>query len=582
MNVRSSVLSGTMHWMRTVVLGVALWGLACSPDGRTADLVFLNGRVVTVDEERPEVQAVAVSGHTILDVGTDDEMRAYVGEDTEVVDLGGKLMVPGLIEGHGHYLSLGRSKMILDLNDVESWDDIVAMVGEAAEGAAPGEWINGRGWHQEKWNAVPTPSVEGVPLHDALSAVSPDNPVLLGHASGHAAFANARAMELAGIDANTPDPDGGTIVRDENGRATGMLRETAQRLVSAAQSRATADRTDPEVAAEFAEMVRLAGEEALQNGITSFHDAGVAFETIERLRAMDNEGTLPVRLYVMVRGSSNDEMEEKLAGARTIAEGNGHLTVRSIKRQIDGALGSHGAWLLEPYEDLADNTGLVLEPVEDIRRTAELAIENGYQVNTHAIGDRANREVLDIYEDVFERNPDATDLRWRIEHAQHLHPDDVQRFADLGIIASMQGIHATSDAPWIPLRLGEWRARTGAYLWRTLLDAGVVINNGTDVPVERINPLASFHSSVSRLALDGSRFYPDQAMTRMEALRSYTINNAYAEFAEDRKGSITPGKLADLTVLSQDILTIPEEDIPNTVAEMTVVGGEIRFRRGGS
>jgi len=543
--------------------------------------VFLNGRVVTVDDQRPEVQAVAVTGHTILDVGTDDEMRDYVGESTEVVDLQGRLMVPGLIEGHGHYLSLGRSKMILDLNDVESWDEIVSMVAEAAATAAPGEWINGRGWHQEKWNAVPTPNVEGIPLHDELSAVAPNNPVLLGHASGHAAFANQLAMELAGIDANTPDPDGGTIVRGPGGAATGMLRETAQRLVSAAQAAANSNRTEAEREAEFAEMVRLAGEEALQHGITSFHDAGTSFADIDRMRELDAAGQLPVRLYVMVRGQSNEEMEEKLAGARTLAEGNGHLTVRSIKRQIDGALGSHGAWLLEPYEDLADNTGLVLESVEDIRRTAEIAIENGYQVNTHAIGDRANREVLDIYEDVFSRNSEMTDLRWRIEHSQHLHPDDVQRFADLGVIASMQGIHATSDAPWIPRRLGEWRARTGAYLWRSLMDAGVVINNGTDVPVERIDPIASYYSSVSRLSSDGSRFYPDQAMTRMEALRSYTINNAYAEFAEDRKGSITPGKLADFTVLSLDILTAPEEDIPNAEVEMTVVGGEIRYRRDG-
>ena len=563
------------------VLGAVLWSAGCTPDARSADVVFLNGRVVTVDDERPEVQAVAVTGHTILDVGSDEEMRAYIGEATEVVDLEGALMVPGLIEGHGHYLSLGRSRMILDLNDVESWDEIVSMVAEAAASAAPGEWINGRGWHQEKWNAVPTPNVEGIPLHDALTAAAPDNPVLLGHASGHAAFANLPAMELAGIDADTPDPDGGTIVRGPDGAATGMLRETAQRLVSAAQASANANRTEADMEAEFSEMVRLAGEEALRNGITSFHDAGTSFADIDRMRELDASGDLPVRLYVMVRGQSNEEMEEKLAGARTLAEGNGHLTVRSIKRQIDGALGSHGAWLLEPYEDLADNTGLVLEGVEDIRRTAEIAIENGYQVNTHAIGDRANREVLDIYEDVFSRNSEMTDLRWRIEHSQHLHPDDVQRFADLGVIASMQGIHATSDAPWIPRRLGEWRARTGAYLWRSLLDAGVVINNGTDVPVERIDPIASFYSSVSRLASDGTRFYPDQAMTRMEALRSYTINNAYAEFAEDRKGSITPGKLADFTVLSQDILTVAEEDIPNTEVEMTVVGGEIRYRRSG-
>ncbi|MCA9738152.1 MAG: amidohydrolase [Gemmatimonadetes bacterium] len=551
----------------------------CAPSSRSADLVLTNGRVVTVDDDRPEAEAVAVSGHTILDVGTSEEMAAYVGAGTEVVDLEGRLVVPGLIEGHGHFLSLGRSRMILDLTAASSWEEIVALVGEAAARAPSGTWINGRGWHQEKWTSVPTPNVDGVPLHDALSAVSPDHPVLLGHASGHAAFANARALEEAGIGPQTPDPAGGTIVRGPEGRPTGLLRETAQRLVSSAQARAEEGRSAEERDHDFAERVRLAGEEALRNGVTSFHDAGASFDDIDRLRSMDAEGSLPVRLYVMVRRESNETMAERLADYRILPEGNGHLTVRSIKRQIDGALGSHGAWLLEPYDDLPSTAGLVLEEVEEIRRTAEIAIENGFQVNTHAIGDRANREVLDIYADVFSQHPEATDLRWRIEHAQHLHPDDVPRFAELGVIAAMQGIHATSDGPWIPRRLGEWRARTGAYLWRSLLDAGVVIGNGTDVPVERIDPIASYYATVSRMTVEGTRFYPDQKMTRMEALRSYTLNNAYAEFAEDRKGSITPGKLADLTVLSQDILTIPEERIPQTQVELTVVGGEIRYRR---
>ncbi|MEZ4416285.1 MAG: amidohydrolase [Gemmatimonadota bacterium] len=574
-------VAGVLAGLGTLALSLALAG-SCAPTGRTADLVLTNGHVVTADDERPEVQAVAVSGHTILDVGSNEEMAAYVGDGTEVVDLQGRLMIPGFIEGHGHFLSLGRSRMILDLTSATSWDEIVAMVAAAAERAAPGEWINGRGWHQEKWTSVPTPNVDGVPLHTALSAVSPDNPVLLGHASGHAAFVNARALEAAGIDATTADPAGGTIVRDAAGEATGLLRETAQRLVSGAQARAESGRSDDERARDFAERVRLAGEEALAHGVTSFHDAGSSFAEIEAFRRMDREGTLPVRLYVMVRRESNEDMAAHLAEYRVLPEGNGHLTVRAIKRQIDGALGSHGAWLLEPYEDLPSSTGLVLEDVEEIRRTAEIAIQNGFQVNTHAIGDRANREVLDIYEDVFARNPTATDLRWRIEHAQHLHPDDVRRFADLGVIASMQGVHATSDGPWIPRRLGEWRSRTGAYLWRSLIDAGVVVTNGTDVPVERIDPVANFYSSVSRMTGEGQRFYPDQKMTRMEALRSYTINNAFAEFAEDRKGTITPGKLADLTVLSGDLMTLPEEDIPHAKVDLTIVGGEIRYRRPGA
>ena len=547
-----------------------------------ADLVLINGRVVTVDAATPEAEGVAVRGHEIVAVGSTDDISAWIGDDTEVVDLAGRLAIPGFIEGHGHYLGLGRAKQILDLTQVANFDEIVAMVEAAVATAEPGAWINGRGWHQEKWDRVPEPAVDGVPLHDALTAVSPDNPVLLGHASGHAAFANQAALDAAGITASTADPAGGTIVKDASGRPTGLLRETAQRLVGAAQATAESGRTEDELEAEFRERVRLAGEEALSKGVTSFHDAGVSFEAVEGFKRLDEAGELPIRLYVMVR-ASNDVMAERLAGARMVAEGNGHLTVRSIKRQIDGALGSHGAWLLEPYVDLPSSTGLTLEEPADIQRTAELAIEHGYQVNTHAIGDRANREVLDIYEGVFEATgADPQDLRWRIEHAQHLNPDDVSRFVDLGVIASMQGIHGVSDGPWIAERLGEERTRTTSYLFRTLIDAGVTVTNGTDVPVEAIDPIASYYGSVARVMNNGLKFYPEEAMTRMEGLEAYTINNAYAEFAEDRKGSITPGKLADITVLSADILEIPEAEIPDVEAEMTIVGGEIRYRRAGS
>jgi predicted amidohydrolase YtcJ len=559
---------------------LAMLALAlCTPPQRSADIVLTGGRVVTVDPDLPEAEAVAVSGHTILDVGTAEEMRRYIGEQTDVIDLAGRLLIPGFIEGHGHYMSLGRSKMILDLTAARSWEEIVSMVAAAAEDAPSGAWIDGRGWHQEKWDMPPTPSVDGNPVHAALSAASPDHPVVLGHASGHASFVNAKAMELAGVDRDTPDPPGGTIVRDASGQATGLMRETAQRIITAVRSEAEAVRSDADRQAEMREMVRLAGEEALSKGVTSFHDAGARFATIDFFKELDDAGDLPVRLYAMVRGESNETMVERLPAYRIVAEGNGHLTVRGIKRQIDGALGSHGAWLLEPYEDLPESTGLVLEPVDDIRRTAEIAIDLGFQVNTHAIGDRANREVLDLYESVFSSRPDVDEPRWRIEHAQHLHPDDVQRFADLGVIASMQGIHCTSDAPWVLKRLGEERARSGAYLWRSLVDAGVVVTNGTDVPVEPIDPVSSFYSSVSRKTQDGDPFYVDQRMTRMEALESYTINNAYAEFAEERKGSITPGKLADVVVMSRDIMTVPEDEIPLAVVDLTMVGGEIRYQR---
>ena len=570
-----------MHRIAVSLLVVVLL-VACgsrSAEGQPADLVLLGGRVATLDEDLPEGTAVAVRKSFVERVGSDEEIASYIGPDTRVVELNGRLAIPGFIEGHGHFLSLGDSKMILDLSVAKSWDEIVSMVAAAVEEAEPGTWIRGHGWHQEKWDEEATPSVEGAPVHDSLSAVSPENPVVLGHASGHAAFANAKAMELAGLTPDSENPPGGELVRDGDGELTGLLRETAQRAVSEALSNAMSKRSPEEVEANRRRMVELAGQEALSKGVTSFHDAGVSFETIELYRRLEDEDALPVRLYAMVRYQSNEEMAARLPEYRMDLEGNDFLTVRSIKRQIDGALGSHGAWLLEPYEDLPESVGLVLEPEEEIQETARIAIQHGFQVNTHAIGDRANRRVLDIYEEVFEANGMPTDLRWRIEHAQHLHPDDIGRFADLGVIAAIQGVHCTSDGPWVLKRLGEKRAEEGAYVWRKLIESGAILGNGTDVPVEPIDPIASYYSSVSRVMKDGGAFYPDQRMTREEALRSYTVNNAYAAFEEDLKGSLGVGKLADITVLSEDILTVPEERIPDIRVDMTIVGGEVRFER---
>jgi len=556
---------------------------ACGTDTQTAedaaDLVLRGGHVVTMDEARPEAEAVAIRGHTILAVGTDAEIDTYIGNDTEVIELDGRLVTPGFIEGHGHFMSLGSARMQLDLTTARTWDDIVAMVATAASDAPQGAWITGRGWHQEKWETPPPGAVEGNPVHTELSAASPNNPVILTHASGHAAFANARAMELAGITGSTVPPAGGEIVKDAAGNPTGLLRENADELVGAARARDESGRTAEDVEAERRRMVELAGAEALSKGITSFQDAGSNFATIDFLKGLEEEGALPIRLYVMVRRESNADMDARLPDYFMPLEGNDFLTVRSIKRQIDGALGSHGAWLLEPYIDMPTSTGLTLEDPEDIRATTEVAIKHGFQVNTHAIGDRANREVLDMYEQVFAANPDRTDLRWRIEHAQHMHPDDVQRFADLGVIAAMQGIHATSDGPWIARRLGAERAENGAYLWRSLLDAGVVIANGTDVPVEDIDPIASFYASVSRRQADGEVFFADQRMTREEALRSYTVANAFAAFEEEHKGALAPGMLADVVVLSKDIMTIPEEEIPTARVDLTILGGNVVYQR---
>lgn len=557
-----------------------------------ADMVLQNGVIATVDDSIGSVQALAVTGHKIIAVGSDEEISAYINADTQVIDLAGRMAMPGFIEGHGHFMSLGRSKQILDLTDITTWQQAVSRVAAAVDSAEPGEWIFGRGWHQDKWERLPEDAIDGVPLNNTLNLISPNNPVLLGHASGHAAFANDAALQAAGITNATADPEGGTILRAPNGRATGLLRETAQRLVASAGAEYEAQRSDEEVERLKREQVFLASSEALANGVTSFQDAGADFATIDFFKQLEREGALPIRLYVMVRGESNAQMDKLLASYLMPAEENDFLTVRSIKRQLDGALGAHGAWLLEPYVDLPSTSGLVLESVEDIEETARLAIKYGYQVNTHAIGDRANRETLDLYQRAFTtalntlQAPNANadqdsveDLRWRVEHAQHIDPADVPRFGELGVIAAIQGVHCTSDGPWVPSRLGEERTKLTSYPWRDLIDTGAVVANGTDVPVEAIDPIASFYASVSRMTNSGEKFHPEQAMTRAEALASYTINNAYAAFEDAHKGSLVPGKLADIVVLSQNILSIDEEQIPNTEVDMTIVAGQVRYQR---
>jgi len=554
---------------------------ASMPMVAPADLVLRGGTVATVDPALGNVEAIAVNGYQITAVGSNDEISAYIGPETEVIELNGRFAMPGFIEGHGHYMGLGRSKQILDLTKVHNWAEVVSMVAGAVDKAEPGEWIFGRGWHQDKWDSVPDDAVDGVPRNDTLNAVSPDNPVSLGHASGHAGFFNDAALAAAGIDDDTPDPPGGTIVRAPDGRATGLMRETAQRLLNEAIGIYQGRLTPEEMEEADRDRVMLAADEALSHGVTSFQDAGTSLEGIDFFKKLEEEGNLPVRLYVMVRRASNDVMDEILPQYKMLPEGNDYLTVRAIKRQIDGALGSHGAWLLEPYADLPETSGLVLEPVEDIERTAEIAVKHGFQLNTHAIGDRAVRETLDLYERAWAKmKVDGKGLRWRIEHSQHIDPVDVPRFGALGVIASVQAIHGTSDGPWIPTRLGEERAKSTSQPWRDLFNTGAVITNGTDVPVEPIDPIAGYYASVSRMMVNGKRFYPEHAMTREEALQTYTINNAYAAFEEDIKGSLTPGKYADITVLSQDLLTVEEDRIPETKVDFTIVGGEVKYKRG--
>ena len=557
----------------TTILAVAftisvLSAAASQQPVQPADLVLTNGKVVTVEDAMPEAQAVAVRGDRIVALGSAADIGRYVGPATQVEDLQGQLVIPGFVEGHGHFTGVGEAQLNLKLMPTTSWDQIVSMVAEAAKIAKPGEWIIGRGWHQEKWTSRPKPNVEGFPTHASLDAVSPNNPVVLTHASGHASFVNTKAMEVSDINRSTPNPPGGEILKDAAGDPTGLLRETASGLVHTG-------RGDP---ARARKVLELASQEALSKGVTSFQDAGSSFATIDLMKQMIDEGKIGVRLWVMVR-EDNQREAPLLAKYRTVDYGGAHLTVRAIKRQIDGALGSRGAWLLEPYSDKSDSVGLNTASVADIAETARLAIANDYQLCVHAIGDRANRETLNIFEEAFKANPSKRDLRWRVEHAQHLSLQDIPRFGQLGVIASMQGIHCTSDAPYVPVRLGAKRAEDGAYVWQKLMKSGAIVSNGTDAPVEDMDPIANYYATVSRKTKNGTVFYPDQRMSRMEALKSYTLNGAYAAFEEASRGSLKVGKFADMTALSKDITTIAEDDIPTAQVTYTIVGGKILYKR---
>ena len=561
-----------------LVLSLAMVG--ANAQVQSADLVLRNGRILTLDAALPEAQALAARNGAIVAVGSNADMDRFVGSNTQVIDLGGQLAIPGFIEGHGHFNNIGEGKMNLELMNTKSWNEIVQMVAQAVEKAKPGQWIIGRGWHQEKWSSTPQPNVEGFPTHASLDKVAPNNPVILTHASGHASFANLKALELSGITAQTQNPEGGEILKDKGGNPTGLLRETASRLIKrgAGEPTPTAEETE----ARGRRALELADEEVVSKGITSFQDAGSSFELIDRVKRLIDEGKMRVRLWMMAR----EYDPQALAANRVIGYGNNRLTVRAIKITADGALGSRGAWLLEPYSDLPEGSpastsrvGLPSVSMDLVRKRAQIALEQGYQMCIHAIGDRANREVLTIYEETFKRNNRAgRDLRWRIEHAQHINGADIPRFGQLGVIASMQGVHCTSDAPWVTPRLGARRAEEGAYVWQKLMKSGAIVTNGTDAPVEDVDPIASYYATVTRRAADGTVFYGDQRMSRIEALRSYTVSNAYAAFEEDIKGTLTRGKLADVTVLTKDITTVPEDQIKTAKVAYTIIGGRVVYK----
>ncbi len=553
------------------ILLSALFLFGCT--SQKADMVISNGIIYTMDDFNPLAEAVAIRDGKIIAVGSEYAVGSYIGSETKVLDLNGKTMVPGLIEGHGHFMGMGYAKMRLDLSTVNNYDELVDMVADAVIEAEPGEWILGRGWHQSKWDPEPVPLVKGFQTHEKLSTVSPDNPVWLTHASGHAAFGNAKAMEIAGVTAETEFGFGGEIIKDLQGNPTGVFNERAQGLIS--------KHVEFEGEESSQRALELAVKACLENGITSFQDAGSGSSSIQAYRDGLSADALRVRLYVMLSSRDPELLKTWYKKGPEIGTGNDYLTIRSIKLNADGALGSRGAWLLDDYTDRPGHFGMATQSMEYVYEVSRDGLANGFQVNTHAIGDRTNREVLDQYEKVFNAKPGlAQDHRWRIEHAQHIDPLDIPRFGAMGVLPSIQGIHMSSDRPWAIDRLGKKRIVEGAYVWRDLIDSGAILINGTDVPVEPIDPIASFYASTTRQTLKGKPkggYEPRQKMTRLEALKSYTINAAYGAFEEDIKGSISVGKYADFTVLSQNIITVPDNQILNTKVTHTIVNGVIEY-----
>ena len=551
--------------MKRFLITLLIAAAPVAASAQQADVIITNARVYTSDAARPRADAIAVRGDRIIFVGSSYEAGMLRGPATRVYDVGGKTVIPGMIDAHGHLTGLGSALRTVDLVGTTSLEQIIERVSQRAAQLPPGSWVIGRGWDQNDW-----PDTR-FPVHAALSAAVPNHPVALTRIDGHALFANARALQLAGINRNTPDPEGGRILRDANGEATGVFIDNAMRLIRSA--------VPAETRGDTREGIRLAMQQLNRFGLTGMHDARVGCSTVRLYEEMARAGELTARNYVMLDGGSDPCLDEMFKlGPRDNVDGNHFVAVRSIKLSADGALGSRGAKLIEPYSDEPSHTGLELLPPGRIKDVAVRALRNGFQLNVHAIGDGANRLVLDAFEAALREVP-RPDHRFRIEHAQILHPNDIPRFAQLGVIPSMQAVHQTSDMYWAENRIGSNRAR-GAYAWRSLLDQGLIIAGGSDFPVESADPLLSFLAAVTRHDTQGwptGGWYPQQRMTRTEALNHLTIWPAYASFQEKLVGSITVGKLADIVVLSQDIMTIPARDIPATRVEMTMVGGKVVY-----
>ena len=540
-----------------------------------ADMIIHNGTIYTMNDLMPTTESVAIRNGKIIALGKYRDLDDLITPRTKIINLNGAMMTPGLIEGHGHFYGLGLAKMQLDLSTAESYAELVSMVADAIDRSTPGEWILGRGWHQSKWSDKADSFIKGFQTHDSLSKISPNNPVWLKHASGHAGFANQKAMDIAGVSSETEFGFGGEIIKDLSGNPTGVFNERAQGLISKHVDTNLGKDSDLRA-------IELAVKTCLENGITSFHDAGTGNKTITTLRSAIDKKLLKVRVYAMLTSRDTSLLNQWYKKGPEIGSGNDFLTIRSIKLNADGALGSRGAWLIDEYTDRPGHFGMATQSMDYVYKVAKNGIQNGFQVNSHAIGDRANREILDQYEKVFNEFPKLSkDHRWRIEHAQHIDPKDIPRFGSLKVIASIQGIHMSSDRPWAINRLGQKRIVESAYVWRDLINHGAILINGSDVPVEPIDPIASFYASTTRKTLKGlpsSGYEPEQKMTRIEAMKSYTINAAYGAFEEKLKGSIEIGKYADFAVFSQNLITIPDDKILETKILYTIVNGKIEYQ----
>jgi predicted amidohydrolase YtcJ len=520
-----------------------------------ADMVVTNARIYTVDSQRPTASAMAIKDGRILFVG--DDVSAYIGKGTKKIDAHGATVVPGLIDSHGHMESLGDELATFDLRNVKTVAEVAAIVRKAAAGKPAGAWIRGQSWDQTNWGGQ-------FPTADDLTAAAPNNPVFLTRVDGHAAWVNRKALELAGVTAKTPDPPGGKIIRDKTGKPTGILIDRAQGLVG--------EKIPPATQAEIRDHLLRAAKQCASVGLTGVGDAGDSEMELAAYRDLIGRHELPIRVNAMI-GGTGKLWQEYLKRGPEIGD---RLSVRSVKLFADGAMGSRGAAFLAPYADDPGNSGLLMMTKEQIEAVAREAAAHGFQVCTHAIGDRANRITLEAYGAVL---GGKNDKRFRIEHAQVVAPEDFQLFAKYSVIAAIQSTHATSDMRWVEKRIGPERAK-GAYAWRRFLSLGVHISNGSDFPVEPPNPLWGFYAAITRQDHSGNPpggWYPDQRMTREEALRSWTIDAAYAAFEEKQKGSLTPGKLADFTMLSNDIMKVPPAEILKTRVLMTVVGGEVVY-----